>query len=219
MTTSVTHSCKHLLALPLALLVSLQSYALDIEQLGKILQQKNLLTGEFQQRRELSEIPVPLQSYGQFIYWRDHGMYWETSKPFYSAQTYTPEDIIQWQAPGVALDTAPGMIERQIGQIMVGLFSGDLSRLESFFTATVTGSEDDWRIHFKPSAGSIQNVINHIELQGQTLVNTLSIETANGDLTRIDFRAVNTPSTLSVSECERFFRDPASFCLNRQSID
>ena len=184
--------------------------AVASEQLSKKMRQHQVVKGHFEQWRGLTGIPRPIRSSGRFIYWRDHGLYWETLKPISQASTFTPDTIIHWQstANGQQADRSSSPIQKQISRILLAVFGGNTQSLEKLFDSRwSSGSElntKQWAVDLSPTVAAVKRVVEKISLSGGDYINKLNLNASNGDTTRIVFSNISAFATPAVDDCTHF---------------
>lgn len=186
------------------------------EQLFLQIRQHQVVKGRFEQLRTLTGIPRPIHSSGRFIYWRDHGLYWETQEPISQASTFTLDAIIHWQTTTTPqqADRSSSPIQRQISRILLAVFGGDIQSLEKLFDSRwSSGSESgakQWTVDLTPTMAAVKQVVEKITLSGGKYVKKLSLDASNGDTTQIQFTNISTFAYPAVDDCPYFDLDSSS---------
>jgi len=184
--------------------------------------QHQVIKGRFEQLRHLTGIPRPIRSSGRFIYWRDHGLYWETQKPIAQASTFTADAIIHWQAtsrsPQVEQNSSP--IQQQVSRILLAVFGGDIQSLESLFDSHGQSESKaeikQWTVELIPTMDAVKQVVEKISLSGEDYIQRLSLNASNGDSTQIQFSTIRVLSHPG-DDC-RYFENDASLCPADKSL-
>lgn len=195
--------------------------AITSEQLSRQITQHQIVRGRFEQWRTLTGIPRPIRSSGHFIYWRDHGLYWETGKPISQASTFTPDAIIHWQS-GIDLqqtkrqsDKSSSPVQKQISRILLAVFGGDIQSLEKLFNSYWSTDQEQktkqWTVELTPTAASIKRVVEKITLSGGDYISNLNLDASNGDTTRIHFTDLGASVYPTANDCPYFDLD-SSLC-------
>jgi len=199
-----------------------QLYAADSvamnEQLSRKLRQHPVVKGEFEQLRNLAGIPRPIRSRGRFIYWRDHGLYWETNEPISQAATFTPNAIIHWQSATNLQQTERNSspIQKQISRILLAVFGGDIKSLEQLFESRWSSGSKIWTVDLIPSIAAVKQVVEKISLSGEDYVNNLSLVASNGDATHIQFSNIRAFNQPGVDDCS-YFEVETSLCRGEKA--
>jgi len=178
------------------------------------LKSNSLVAGEFIQEKTLSGFPRPISSTGQFLYWRTHGLYWETVKPFAHATTFMAKKILHWkegERRKVNQKSADAS-QKHIRRILLAIFNGDLTELEDYFDVQWEGHDSNWLVQLVPSHSMVSKTLSNIKLTGNEYLETLSIANTNGDKTFISFinsRPIEAPRkdqckffALSSNDCD-----------------
>ena len=178
----------------------------DIQNIIMHLQKSVLFKGDFEQKKVLQGISRQLRSSGIFIYWRNHGLYWETTKPFHNALTYTPNEIIQWESPGIpSYDPAQQKyFQQKMSRMLLSIFSADLPSIKERFTTSWKIEKDKWSLNLIPIHTITKDVIKHVKISGDKFVKQIAIFSPSGDHTEINFINISSISFLGHSDCARF---------------
>jgi len=184
------------------------------QQMAHKMRQHQVVTGRFEQQRQLTGIPIPIHSSGRFIFWRDYGLYWETQQPILQSSTFTPESIINWRSNGSmrTKDRSSSPIQKQISRILLAVFGGDTQSLDKYFSSHWHAELDPWTVDVTPTTTSIKKVIQNITLTGSNYINSLSVTGGNGDTTQIHFFGLKESVLPAANDCLYFDLDPSS-CL------
>lgn len=180
------------------------------EQLFRQMRLHRIVKGRFEQWRNLTGIPRPIRSSGRFIFWRDHGLYWETREPIFQSTTFTPDAIIHWQSTAAMrqADRSSSPIQQRISRILLAVFGGDIQSLERLFKSRWSSGPKQWTVDLIPTARAIKRVIQKITLTGGNYVSSLSLGANNGDTTRIHFADISIFTNPATDDCQYFKLDP-----------
>ena len=198
------------------------------ERLSRKMHSHQVVKGHFEQWRNLAGIPRPIRSNGRFIYWRNHGMYWETRTPILQASTFTPDAIFHWH-PGTntrQADRSSSPVQKQISRILLAVFGGNIRSLEKMFDyqwhfGPKPGSESNvgqWTVKLVPKAPIVKRIIEKITLSGEDFISSLKLDTRNGDTTLIHFTNINTFTHLAIDDCQYFDLDSSACPSNKSNI-
>ena len=146
-----------------------------------------VLTGTFEQSKQVKGFKRPLKSSGTYRVAKAEGVQWNTQKPFASELTVRAGDITNKQN-GVEVfkldaKSEPGV--RLITELLFSLLAGDLPALSSHFEQAGEVGEKDWRIELTPKDAALKKVFVHITLKGDTAVRSVHLLEAAGDATLI----------------------------------
>lgn len=150
----------------------------------------NALGGTFTQAKTIAVLPMPLNSHGEFSVARDK-VRWETLAPVRSSLEIRGGEINFADAEGKSLlDGSEGAANAKaaseiVARIFSGVVAGDLSALNEYFSASATGSLEQWQITLVPRSANMAAYIRQIQVQGREFTEQLEIAEANGDSTRI----------------------------------
>lgn len=185
-----------------------------IAEITRQLQAPRLVGGAFIQHRALQGLPRPLQASGRFVFWRDHGLYWETLAPFYQATTFTGSDVINWPAPSGPPQPAgqADPAQQHISGILLAVFSADLQRIEGLFDGRWQIDDGTWTLTLAPANAVVGRVIAYAELSGDTHLRQLTVASRAGDVNTMTFSEVAALGALPAAVCARFARSPGQPC-------
>jgi hypothetical protein len=141
--------------------------------------------GVFTQERQVKGLPIALVSKGKFNYDAGKGLEWRTLHPV-SSELNISRDGLRQQGKLLAGSEV-------IAQALLGVFSGDFTELETFFSLSLEGNIEQWRVNMMPKSQQVATIIQSIKLSGDSSSREITIRNANGDITRIDV-------TLTVNE-------------------
>ena len=186
----------------------------DIALVQKTLSSNVFASGGFIQHRHLNAIPRPLVSSGQFAIWSQQGIYWQTEQPFFSATSYTADDVIDWSEDLQALPSSGslGTIQKYINEVMVALLNVDNEALARYFASEWSGTPQQWELRLVPSRATVRRSIDNIHIEGEKLIQRIVLESAEGEKTDIQFSDVITAQAVDPNFCPRFFRAPTNPC-------
>lgn len=175
-----------MISLLLALTLSADPTALATQVKAK-LKDAPVLTGTFEQSKQVKGFKRPLKSSGTYRVVKAEGVTWNTLKPFASELTVRAGDITSKQN-GVEVfkldaKSEPGV--RVITELLFSLLSGDLPALSKQFTHEGEVGEKDWRIELTPKEPTLQKVFTRITLKGDDAVRSVHLLEAGGDATLI----------------------------------
>lgn len=185
-----------------------------VQEITRQLQGHVLLAGEFRQSRKLQGFSREIESAGVFIYWQDHGLYWETRKPFFQASTFLQGGVIDWRQsddmPSGSLDGSP--VLKNISAIIVPIVGGDLEKLGENFNARWIVGPDNWSVTLDPASFIISKAISEIRITGLQFIDHLAITTSGNDVTEINFFNIVTSSSPNLVQCLYFQEAGSDIC-------
>lgn len=173
-------------SLALALLLSAAPAELATQVKAR-LKDAPVLTGTFEQSKQVKGFKRPLKSSGEYRVAKGEGVNWNTVKPFASELTVRAGDITSKQN-GVEVfkldaKTEPGV--RIITELLFSLLAGDLPSLATQFEQSGEVGEKDWRIELAPKSDALKKVFTRITLRGDEYVRAVQLLEAGGDATLI----------------------------------
>lgn len=170
----------------LALLLSAAPSELATQVKAK-LKDAPVLTGTFEQAKQVKGFKRPLKSSGNYRVAKGEGVNWNTEKPFASELSVRAGDITSKQN-GVEvfkLDAKSEPAVRMITELLFSLLAGDLPSLASQFEQSGEVGEKEWRIELAPKSDALKKVFVRITLKGDAYVRSVSLLEASGDATLI----------------------------------
>ena len=143
--------------------------------------------GSFEQSKAVKGFKRPLKSSGEYVVTRGHGVQWNTLLPFASQLTVSADEISskQGRTEVFKLDAKSEPTVRVITQLLFSLLAGDLTALESYFTATGEVGAEHWSIELQPKSEALKKVFVSISLQGDRAVRSVLLKELSGDTTSI----------------------------------
>lgn len=173
------------------------SWAFDLSQLTSQLSQTPILSGNFEQLKYLKGFPKPLRTNGNFTFWADRGVIWETQKPFASKIVLTPsrlESINRYQHQTFSTENNPHLA--LINHLLIDLMQGDIQEIEKYFNISLSGEASKWTMSLIPMDQNIKAVFEKISIQGSKKVQQLVFYAPNGDKTEIYLSGQHKPKSM-----------------------
>ncbi|MHC6527987.1 outer membrane lipoprotein carrier protein LolA [Vibrio proteolyticus] len=179
----------------------------DLMSLQHQLAQHNIVRGEFTQQREIAMFDQPLESSGQFVLDKKHGLLWQQTTPFPVNLVLTEDKLQQTFA-----DQSPQVVTAQdnpmafyFTRVFLAVFHGDTAVLKQQFELSFHVENGQWVLILTPKQAPLDKVFQHITLSGQTDIEQLTLQELRGDNTRIQFHhQTHQPETLSDAEQTQF---------------
>jgi hypothetical protein len=171
----------------LALLLCLGAQADLAARVQGLLDDAEVRSGTFEQRKQVKGFKRPLTSSGTYTVTRGRGVRWTTRAPFQSELTVTSSDITSTQ-DGVQvyhLDarTEPGV--RVVTELLLALLGGDLRGLDRSFAVEGEVSAGRWALELTPRVEALRRRFERISLAGDRAVRTVRLREVGGDETTI----------------------------------
>lgn len=186
----------------------------QIDQVVKRLSEIEVVQGAFNQQKKLQGLAYSLNAEGQFIFWRTHGLYIATEKPFFNAMTITGSDIITWQQNGTGSIAAEqsGLIQREINKTLLAFFSADIALIQQRFVADWIFEQDKWQLTLTPRLDLIKKNMRTAVMNGDQFLQKLVVTAANGDETTIEFNSQVESAVPTPAQCHWFYVQPQNTC-------
>lgn len=186
----------------------------QIDQVVQRLSEIEVVQGGFNQQKKLQGLAYSLNAQGQFIFWRAHGLYIATEKPFFNALTITGSDIISWQQNGMGTVAAEqsGLIQREINKTLLAFFSADIALIQQRFIADWIFEQDKWQLTLTPRLELIKKNMRTAVMTGDQFLQQLVVTAANGDETTIEFHSQVESAVPTAAQCHWFYLQPHDVC-------
>ena len=186
--------------------------AIQVEKLLQFSEQNTVSSGTFLQHRYLSGFDQTITSSGRFMYWKDHGLLWETSLPFYAATTYLKGKTINWSASGViSSEKKLGAVQSKVNEVLIAILSGNLEHVRKYFAVKIgrpSSPQYLWSIFLTPKNKKFEQQIKTLALHGGQHIETVDITSGSGDKTTIEFNDVSYPEQPESNDCTAFYPKP-----------
>lgn len=182
--------------------------ALTLDDLQQRFTGQPIVRAHFSQTRTIKDLPQPLRSQGNMIIARDTGLLWQQTTPF--PMTMMLDDtrmvqVINGQTPQViTAQNNPQMF--QFNHLLRALFQADKNALaENFAIDFQDKGKGNWTLKLTPITTPLDKIFATIELNGQSFLETITLNDKQGDRTDITFNQHQlTPTTLTDDERQRF---------------
>lgn len=197
---------KILFALFLCLSCGAARAADVLQEVEKQLILEPVVRGEFVQTRKLAQIKKPLVANGRFLVAQNYGVIWENLSPITQTTRLTRNEIVQTDgnATLMKLNAEKEPVVRIVNGMLFSVFSGDVAALAKAFDYSGTIEGKTWRLNFTPRDKNLARLIQELRLTGGRDVSSVELESAAGDVTRIEFKATTHARTLSEAEKKQF---------------
>lgn len=176
--------------------------------------ERPVVKGTFVQEKLLSRFGRSLTSSGNFIIAAEHGMVWETLKPFPSVMVMGNDFILQSRPDGqMSVISAQGNETFvQMAGVISAVFSGQSSGLLENFEVFFLGNDSDWSIGLLPKDSIIASFAAKISMTGGAsgrngVIKSIRIFEQSGDVITYSLSNHNFPAELNSHEKD-FFRIP-----------
>ncbi len=173
-----------------------------VSQIAVQLGQARGVRARFTQTQTLRSMQRPLVSTGTLLFSRERGVIWQIDQPLRLTYVITDGGIRVLDAAGKPVAggqrNAAGMA--QVSRMMRAMLGGDLSALYSQFDVAAQGSPTRWHLRLTPAQPQLAQALRGLDLHGDAYVRGVTIRTASGDETRLEFTDSASAGTLSPAE-------------------
>jgi len=167
------------------------------------LQRVQVMRSQFTQQKQIKILKKPLISKGIVVFSQQQGLYWQIDSPLHSITIFTKQGIFE-KKDGVVMRHTQAKTGN-FGELLTAIFAGDTATLAGYFDVYFSVETDGWRIGLRPKTELLQQALRKITLQGRQHVEEVVIEELRGDVTQLQFSAINTsPHQLTEQEQNYF---------------
>ena len=161
--------------------------------------------GKFIQSKTLSGVSKKLNSEGFFIVDKSKGIVWITEKPIYQTLKVSDSGIRIGNKSGVLmnLDARSEPSVKYINELVLAIFSGDMSALERLFNYSGDVTAKSWNLELTPK-NTASTFFKKITIAGGSAINRISFISKDGDLTEVIFSDVRLAPVLNKDETLQF---------------
>lgn len=176
--------------LSVSLLLSGTVQAINLDDLQQRFSQLPVQRAEFEQTRQISGFPQPLQSSGHIIIAQKQGLWWHQQQPFTLTLMLNESHMIQQIAgqPAQVITAASNPQMFQFNRLLNALFLADRTTLEQNFTLDFSDlSKNGWRLKLIPKTTPLNKLFSYLLLTGDHFLNSIEINDMQGDQSQIRF--------------------------------
>ena len=196
---------KRLIALILFLIASSVCANSLVSQIEGLVSSAPTVRGKFTQSKTLSGVSKKLNSEGFFIVDKNKGIVWITEKPIYQTLKVSDAGIRIGNKSGVLMNlearSEPSV--KYINELVLAIFSGDMSALEKLFNYSGDVTAKGWNLELTPK-NTTSTFFKKITILGSSAINRISFISKDGDLTEVVFSDVRLAPVLSKDEILQF---------------
>lgn len=176
-----------------------------INQVGNLVSTSPTVRGQFSQTKLLSGVSKKLSSEGFFIVDKSKGVIWVTQKPIYQTLKVSESGIRIGNKSGVLmnLDARSEPSVKYINQLVMAIFSGDMSVLEKLFNDAGDVTAKGWTLELTPKNISA-TFFQKITIAGGSAISRITFISKEGDITEVAFSDVRLAPVLSNDEALQF---------------
>ena len=190
------------LILTLLPVISVHALAQDTpENIADKLGRFQVVRGHFIQVREIAGVDGGLRSQGEYIFWRDHGIYLGTQLPLESAVTYRTDKTLQWSGDDPQAQEVNSRVDKHLRRILMAVFSFDLAQLERDFEQQWQIDVGDWELLLTPKQNMTAHFLDKISLHGNQHIQRVSVYHASGEVMTLAFEESVAETHLDVTSC------------------
>lgn len=165
-----------------------------------------VVRAEFTQSKQISGVKRPLQTSGQLVFARQHGVLWQIEQPYKVSYILSEEKVVEIAADGsrkerLARDL-PGLA--QVGRVFRAMLGANTGALREYFDIQARGDAGNWSLALIPRQAQMAQFIEQMDISGGAFVGAIRIQEKGGDATQIRFRNSSGANTLSESEQQLF---------------
>lgn len=176
-----------------------------VNQIGALVSASPTVRGKFTQSKTLSGVSKKLNSEGFFIVDKSKGVVWVTEKPIYQTLKVSDSGIRIGNKGGVLmnLDARSEPSVKYINELVLAIFSGDMSALEKLFNYSGDVTAKDWNLELTPK-NTVSLPFKKITIVGGSAISRISFVSKDGDLTEVIFSDVRLAPVLGKDEALQF---------------
>ena len=176
-----------------------------VNQIEALVGASPTVRGKFTQTKTLLGVSKKLNSQGFFIVDKSKGVVWVTEKPIYQTLKVTDTGIRIGSKGGVlmTLDARSEPSVKYINELVLALFSGDMSALEKIFNYSGNVTANDWSIELTPK-NVTSTLFKKITILGSSSISRITFVSKEGDITEVGFSDVRLAPSLSKDEALQF---------------
>jgi hypothetical protein len=196
---------KKLIALMLFLITGSVCANTLVSQIEALVSPAPTVRGKFTQSKTLSGVSKKLNSEGFFIVDKSKGIIWITEKPIYQTLKVSNSGVLVGNKSGVLmnLDARSEPSVKYINELVLAIFSGDMSALEKLFNYSGEVTAKGWNLELTPK-NTVSTLFKKITIVGSSTINRIIFISKDGDLTEVIFSDVLLAPVLSKDEILQF---------------
>lgn len=169
------------LALIFMLITSSLFATQSLENISKTVLKDDIIIAKFTQEKTISGLAKPLKSTGELILWGDKGVLWTVHTPFPSTLFLSKNGIFQVEGTQKTKLITGNQQNNLMLNILPKILSGNFSAITEFDVKLLSpAGATKWKVQLIPGA-SIAKVIDSLTIAGETFINQITIQRANGD--------------------------------------
>jgi outer membrane lipoprotein-sorting protein len=165
-----------------------------------------VVRAEFAQSKQIIGLKRPLQTSGQIVFAREHGVLWQIEQPYKVGYILSEDKVVEIAADGTRKERLardlPGLA--QVGRVFRAMLGANTTALREYFDIQTQGAAGSWSLALTPRQAQMAQFIERLDINGGAFVDGIRIQEKGGDLTQIRFRNSSAAAALSESEQKLF---------------
>lgn len=174
-----------------------------------------VVSGDFEQQKQLAGVDRLLRSSGNFVFWRDQGLLLTTEKPFQNAVTISKDNLIHWDKNGkgrIVKDNS-SLVQREINKTLLAFFGADVSLIEDRFELRwIFESDNGWQVYLTPKLESIKRYMSLVIIEGEFYLKKITVSFGEQDKTVIQFSNQLQVDHMDHQTCRWFYFPIENHC-------
>ena len=160
-----------------------------LEQVAKMVGHQTTVEGAFIQRKKLTGFDGELVSSGHFQFNAEKGVLWKVESPISSELRLTRESLTSHNGDQLTMDLRADQqpVVKILAELFYALLGAQWQLLEGYFIIDTKIMDDSWQMDLTPRNNIVAKIAEHIELQGGSQLQQITLSEQSGDQTRIKF--------------------------------
>jgi outer membrane lipoprotein-sorting protein len=148
------------------------------------------IAGRFEQTKQVTMLPVPLISKGNYNFSNDAVLSWNTLEPLEQHLIISEDGMfINDSGDKKAMSSSNDVVAK----VFLSLFTRDFALLANYFNIeSVSTDTNNWRLHLTPLSAGLSAYITEVFIAGGDNTESLTIVEANGDKTDVKLSPLST---------------------------
>ncbi|NUF48707.1 outer membrane lipoprotein carrier protein LolA [Gilliamella sp. ESL0250] len=166
------------------------TYSITLEDLQQQFNKQNIIRADFIQARYINGLSTPLHSTGKMIISQNLGLWWHQQTPFTMTlkmnQQRMEQSIDEQQPQIITAESQPQLF--QFNHLLTAIFTADKQILENNFDVILSEKNQQWTLILTPKNAPLNKIFKQIILNGNTYLQTITIDDKQNDKTLITFK-------------------------------
>lgn len=172
-------------------IVPINGYAqiLTLQELSDQLREHKSLRADFEQHRMLQGFSKPIISKGTLLVVEGKGLIWHQHTPISVLYVINDEQVKSQVANNepTIIDSKSNPQMFYFSSLLKSIMQADQKVLDETFDMNLTSDSDNWTLSLVPKVSPINKIFAHIELKGQSFVDSLILNDKQNDSTSLKF--------------------------------